>query len=68
LEHAAVNRIDEGRSFLQAGRAQATRGIYYKFKDTHQRIIQEEVISKAGRIMSGFCWNVIKGYDKIINN
>jgi len=47
LEHAAGNRKDEeGRSFLQADRAQVTAGRNYKYKDTHQRIIQEEVKSK----------------------
>jgi len=42
LERETGNRKDEGRSFLQAGRAQVTAGINYKRKDTHQRIIQEE--------------------------
>jgi len=47
LEHAAGNRKDEeGRNFLQADRAQVMAGRNYKHNDTHQRIIQEEVISK----------------------
>ena|GEM_PF-2606440 len=48
MEHVTVNRKDEGRRFLQAGRAQVTAGINNKYKDTHQRIIQEEEkINKA---------------------
>ncbi|MHB8852376.1 MAG: hypothetical protein ACYC6P_03335 [Ignavibacteriaceae bacterium] len=42
-----------GKKLLQANRAQGTAGINYKFKDTHQTIIPEDVNSKAGIIKSG---------------
>jgi len=53
LEHAAGNRNDEGRRFLQADRAQVTAGIYYIYKATHQRIIRKVIISKEGIIKPG---------------
>jgi len=43
LEQETGNKKDEGRSFLQVGRAQVMTGINYTYNDTHQRIIQEEV-------------------------
>ena len=55
MERETGNRKDEGRGFLQAGRAQATAGINYKYKDTHQRIIQEEG-KKSVRLK--MIWNV----------
>ena|GEM_PF-4091393 len=60
MEQEAVNRKDEGRRFLQTGRAQVMAGINYKYKGTHQRRIPEEVIRKAERIKLGLGLSVIK--------